>query len=74
MSEIKFLTLPTSLGDMTVELHWDPKTRAFEKQDGRLWHRLDDSDVAELALKGRLTEAALRERIEAELDLDARLG
>jgi len=74
VSEIKFLTLPTTLGDVTVELHWDPKARSFDKEAGRLWHRLDEGDVAEMARKGGLSEAVIRERLEAELDLDARLG
>lgn len=73
-AEIKFLTLPTSMGAVTLELHWDPKLRVFEKQDGHLWHRFDDSEMAELAARGGVTEAVLRERLEAELDLDVRLG
>lgn len=70
MIEQKYLTLPTKLGDVTVELDWDSEKKAFVGVEGRLIRRFNPEELGEMARKAGLTLDETKARLDRELDLD----
>lgn len=74
MIDNKYLTLPTTLGDVTVELDWDSAKKAFVVTGGRMVRRYNPEELGEMARKAGLSLDETKARVDRELDLENRLG
>ncbi|MBL8993223.1 MAG: LarC family nickel insertion protein [Spirochaetia bacterium] len=66
----KFLTLPTSLGEVSLKIAWDEKARKPLRFAGALKWKVEHADLQRIAEKQKLPIQEVRARVEKELDVE----
>jgi hypothetical protein len=72
--ERKFLTLPSSLGDVSLKIAWDKSNHQALRFGEALKWKFEYEDLARMSTKHSLSIAEVRRKLEEELDIQKMFG